>query len=56
VAATNRDPHNLSELAKVVVLGARIARRQARGKGTKRLENRVEKIREQAQQRENSKK
>jgi hypothetical protein len=50
--ATNHDPHTLGELAKVVVLGARIARRDARGKGTARLERRVEQIREQAEARE----
>ncbi|MCT7353604.1 hypothetical protein N4P33_15690 [Streptomyces sp. 15-116A] len=52
MAFTSKDPHNLGELARVVALGARIQRRKARGKGTKRLENRVEKIREQALARE----
>ncbi len=52
MAATPHDPHNLRELAATVVLGYRIARRQEKGKRTKALENRVERIREQAQQRE----
>ncbi|MEU9894252.1 hypothetical protein ACIBCS_27865 [Streptomyces phaeochromogenes] len=55
MAATNRDPHNVRELARVVVLGARIARREARGKKVKALENRVDRIREQAQKREDAK-
>jgi hypothetical protein len=49
---SKHDPHNARELAKVLLLGVRIERRQARGKPVKRLENRVEKIREDAQKRE----
>lgn len=52
--ATNRDPHNLSELARVIALGVRIQRRQALGKGTKRLEARVDQIRARAEERENA--
>ncbi|MGW3663714.1 hypothetical protein [Streptomyces sp. NPDC005141] len=52
MAATGKDPHTVGELLKVVALGARITRREARGKPTKRLENRVERIREEAQKRE----
>jgi hypothetical protein len=52
VALTDKDPHNARELAAVVLLGVRIERRQARGKSTKRLENRVDRIREDAQKRE----
>lgn len=55
MAATNRDPHNAGELIRVVVLGARIARREARGKKVKALENRVDRIREEAQKREDAK-
>ena len=55
MAATSKDPHNARELARVVVLGARIARREARGKKVKALENRVDRIREQAQAREDAK-
>lgn len=54
MAATNRDPHNVRELARVVLLGARIARREARGKRTKALENEVERIRTKAQAREDA--
>lgn len=52
MALTNRDPHNARELAAVILLGVRIERRQAQGKSVKRLENRVERIREDAQKRE----
>ena len=52
MAATSKDPHNLGDLARVLVLGARISRREARGKSTKRLERRVERIREDAVKRE----
>lgn len=55
MAATGKDPHSVGELLKVVALGARITRREARGKPTKRLENRVERIREEAQKREDAK-
>ena len=55
MAATSKDPHNNREIASVVLLGARIAWREARGKPTKRLENRVDRIREQAQKREGTK-
>ena len=54
MAATDRDPHNLGELARVIALGVRIQRRQALGKGTARLEARVDEIRETAQKRENT--
>ncbi|MEU0783264.1 hypothetical protein ABZ341_17035 [Streptomyces sp. NPDC006173] len=54
MALTNKDPHNARELAATVILAARIVRRQERGKSTKRLEQRVERIREDAQKREDS--
>jgi hypothetical protein len=52
MALTNKDPHSARELAAVLLLGARIQRRQARGKSVKALENRVDRIREKAQKRE----
>ncbi|KAB1149223.1 hypothetical protein F7R91_05550 [Streptomyces luteolifulvus] len=52
MALTPQDPHSLGDLARVLVLGARISRREARGKSTKRLERRVERIREDAVKRE----
>lgn len=55
MALTNKDPHNLRELAQTIALGARIVRREKRGKPTKRLEKRVDLIREQAQAREDAK-
>ena len=53
MAFTSKDPHSAAEILKVVALGIRIAHRQDRGKPVKRLENRVERIREKAQEREN---
>jgi hypothetical protein len=55
MAATSRDPHNNRELARVVYLGFRAARREARGKSTKRIDNEVERIRTKAQAREDAK-
>lgn len=55
MALTSKDPHNGRELAAVLLIGARIQRRQARGKSVKALENRVDRIREKAQEREDSK-
>ncbi|MFD9192968.1 hypothetical protein ACFWCA_32740 [Streptomyces phaeochromogenes] len=55
MAATSKDPHNVRELAAVVLLGARIERRKSRGKKVKALENRVDRIREEAQKREDAK-
>lgn len=55
MAATSKDPHNAREIARVVLLGARIARREARGKPTKRLNNEVDRIRDRAQAREDAK-
>jgi hypothetical protein len=55
MAVSKHDPHNARELAAVLLLGARIQRRQARGKSVKALENRVDRIREKAQQREDKK-
>lgn len=55
MALTSKDPHNARELAAVLLIGARIQRRQARGKKTKALENRVDRIRETAQAREDAK-
>jgi hypothetical protein len=52
MAFTGKDPHSAGEILRVVALGVRIERRQARGKPTKRLENRVTRIREDAQKRE----
>ncbi|MEV6833619.1 hypothetical protein AB0N17_03650 [Streptomyces sp. NPDC051133] len=54
MALTDKDPHNISEIARTVALGYRIVRRQQKGKGTARLEKRVEAIREKAQAREDN--
>ncbi|MEU1194940.1 hypothetical protein ABZ446_01795 [Streptomyces sp. NPDC005813] len=53
MALTSKDPHNARELASVLLLGARIQRREARGKSTKALEKRVDAIRARAEEREN---
>ncbi|MFD5818124.1 hypothetical protein [Streptomyces sp. NPDC127038] len=53
MAFTDKDPHSAGEILRVVALGLRIERRRARGKPVKRLENRVDRIAEKAQQREN---
>ncbi|MEV8036742.1 hypothetical protein [Streptomyces sp. NPDC086182] len=49
---SKHDPHNARELAKVLLLGVRIEHRRQRGKPVKALENRVERIRDNAQKRE----
>ncbi|NUP16612.1 MAG: hypothetical protein HOZ81_10985 [Streptomyces sp.] len=54
MALTPHDPHNARELARVIALGLRIERRRAYGKSTKALENRVDRIREEAQAREDA--
>ncbi|GAA3100510.1 MULTISPECIES: hypothetical protein [Streptomyces] len=53
-ALTDKDPHSLGELARVVYLGAKAVRRQQRGKSTKRIENEIDRIREVAQAREDA--
>ncbi|MEU0253301.1 hypothetical protein ABZ299_12495 [Streptomyces sp. NPDC006184] len=50
--ASQHDPHSLTEVARTVVLGYRIVRRQEKGKPTGRLEREVDRIREKAEQRE----
>jgi hypothetical protein len=54
MAVSKYDPHNARELAAVLLLGARIQHREARGKSVKALENRVDRIREKAQAREDA--
>ncbi|MEV0183825.1 hypothetical protein AB0I54_31755 [Streptomyces sp. NPDC050625] len=54
MALTPHDPHNAREMAAVIALGLRIERRRAYGKPTKALERQVERIREQAQAREDA--
>lgn len=55
MAFTDKDPHSAGEILRVLALGVRIERRKDRGKPVKRLENRVERIREKAQEREDAK-
>ncbi|MFE5217485.1 MULTISPECIES: hypothetical protein [unclassified Streptomyces] len=51
---SRHDPHNMREMAKVIALGIRIERARAYGKPTAALERQVERIREQAQAREDA--
>ncbi|MEU0786305.1 hypothetical protein ABZ341_32590 [Streptomyces sp. NPDC006173] len=55
MALTSKDPHNARETARVVYLGFKAVRREARGKSTKAIEREVERIREKAQKREDAK-
>ena len=54
MALTDKDPHNAREMAQAIVLAARIVHRQSRGKSTARLENKADRIREKAQEREDA--
>jgi hypothetical protein len=55
MALTDRDPHNLRETAATIALSVKAVRREARGKSTRAIENRIERIREKAQEREDAK-
>lgn len=55
MALTNKDPHNARETARVVYLGFKAVRREARGKPTTAIDREVERIRERAQAREDAK-
>ncbi|MFG2307650.1 hypothetical protein ACGFS9_03005 [Streptomyces sp. NPDC048566] len=55
MALTDKDPHNAREMARVVYLGFKATRRQARGQSTKAIEREVDRIREKAQAREDAK-
>ncbi|MFE6686580.1 hypothetical protein ACFVFQ_08880 [Streptomyces sp. NPDC057743] len=52
---TKRDPHNARETARVLLLSAKAARLQSRGKSTQAIENEIDRIRETAQAREDAK-
>ncbi|WP_181007323.1 hypothetical protein [Streptomyces sp. SM1] len=49
---TSKDPHNLSEIARIVAIGVKVQRRKARGKSTRALEKRADAITERAEARE----
>ncbi|WP_445269037.1 hypothetical protein [Streptomyces sp. DSM 41634] len=51
---TDKDPHSPGEIAHVLYLSVKAVRRQQRGKSTKGIENRIDRIREQAQAREDA--
>lgn len=52
--ATNHDDLTWGELARVVAIGAKVQRRQARGKSTRALEKQADDIIAKAQARENA--
>ncbi|TQL21954.1 hypothetical protein [Streptomyces sp. SLBN-134] len=54
--ATNHDPLTWGEVARVVAIGAKVQRRQARGKSTRALEKQAEQIIAKAEARENARK
>ena len=51
---SKHDPYTARELAQILAIGVRVARRQQRGKPVKALENRADRIREKAQAREDA--
>ena len=54
MALTSNDPHNFSEIARIVAIGEKLQRRKARGKSTRALETRAEEITVKAQAREDA--
>ncbi|NJP71351.1 hypothetical protein [Streptomyces sp. C1-2] len=52
---SKHDPYTARELAQILAIGVRVARRQGRGKPTKALEAQADRIREKAQAREDAK-
>lgn len=54
MALTSKDPHNLSEIARIVAIGVKVQRRKGRGKSTAALEKRAEEITAKAQAREDA--
>ncbi|ATL27591.1 hypothetical protein [Streptomyces formicae] len=55
MALTDNDPYNAREGARIILLAARAARRDARGKSNKAVLAKAARIRELAQERENAK-
>lgn len=51
---SKHDPYNAREMAQIIALGIRIERRRAYGKPTTALERQADRIREQAQAREDA--
>lgn len=54
MALTSKDPYTARETARIIALGIRIARRQELGKPTRALEREADRIREEAQAREDA--
>ncbi|MFF9153851.1 hypothetical protein ACF1AB_16660 [Streptomyces sp. NPDC014846] len=51
---SKHDPYNVREAAQIIALGIRIEKRRAYGKSTAALERQADRIREQAEARENA--
>lgn len=51
---SKHDPYNAREIAQIITLGLRIERRRAYGKPTTALERQADRIRENAQKREDA--
>ncbi|KOG73539.1 hypothetical protein ADK77_08390 [Streptomyces antibioticus] len=52
MAVSKHDPYTAREMAQIIAIGLRIERRRAYGKSTAALERQADRIREQAQIRE----
>ncbi|MCX4669977.1 hypothetical protein OG453_25360 [Streptomyces sp. NBC_01381] len=55
MALSDKDPYNAREGARIIVLAARAARLEGRGKSNKRVLQQAARIRELAQEREDAK-
>ncbi|WP_371527165.1 hypothetical protein OG302_14435 [Streptomyces sp. NBC_01283] len=55
MALTDKDPYNAREAARIVLLAARAAHKESRGKSPKRVLQQAARIRELAQEREDAK-
>ncbi|RFC72304.1 MULTISPECIES: hypothetical protein [unclassified Streptomyces] len=54
MAISDKDPYNARETARIILLGVRAVRREARGKSIRGIEKQAARIREEAQAREDA--
>lgn len=54
MALSKHDPYNARELAQIILIGIKVTRAEERGRPTKALEKRADRIREKAQAREDA--
>ncbi|MEU8488434.1 hypothetical protein [Streptomyces sp. NPDC048641] len=54
MAISDKDPYNARETARIILLGVRAVRREARGKSIHGIEKQAARIREEAQAREDA--